>query len=470
MHELEDRITHAYSIRVDSSGFYNNLSLDDDTTQKALETLDALIVGGTPPASAVTVITTNFNNNLSAADSDVQHAMETLDDLVIPTGFAGSAITLNTATFDENLSAADSDVQHAMETLDDLVIPAGGDLLVANTLFVDSVNGDDGTGTRGNASLPYETIQAAVDDANDGDVVVIRPGTYAEAVDLGDVTGITLMAEASDTVYITGAVDTDTISRVDVAEMGTVALRNLVVTNGSAGYKCLAIDCSTSAGSANSVILDNVRMEADSSTEIAAELRCLESTYLDNIYFSGDYVENEVGVSEIHYIESESDILQDFDTTETLPTGYSEGTFYLENIRCETIGITKRLSGTVETSTIQKQILWEPDHTVTPTLNLNNSRVISGSGGGTDSVECTMNGSAGTAVFNARACTIEYGETMDHVIGYHYMCYIIGTKHYDTNDCYIYGGTTGTGTSGFVNGAELHFEYGDGQVATYPVV
>ena len=47
-------------------------------------------------------------------------------------------------------------------------------------LWIDSVNGDDGTATRGKLSSPYLTIGAALSDALSGDTVQVFPGTYPE--------------------------------------------------------------------------------------------------------------------------------------------------------------------------------------------------------------------------------------------------------------------------------------------------
>ena len=47
-------------------------------------------------------------------------------------------------------------------------------------LWIDSVNGNDGTATRGKLSSPYLTIGAALSDALSGDTVQVFPGTYPE--------------------------------------------------------------------------------------------------------------------------------------------------------------------------------------------------------------------------------------------------------------------------------------------------
>ena len=49
---------------------------------------------------------------------------------------------------------------------------------VGNTLWVDAVNGFDGTAYRGDSARPYLTVEAALADAVAGDLVFVLPGTY----------------------------------------------------------------------------------------------------------------------------------------------------------------------------------------------------------------------------------------------------------------------------------------------------
>lgn len=53
-------------------------------------------------------------------------------------------------------------------------------VLVGKTVFVDSVNGNDATGVRGDASKPFLTLTAAKTAATSGDTIFVGPGTYAE--------------------------------------------------------------------------------------------------------------------------------------------------------------------------------------------------------------------------------------------------------------------------------------------------
>lgn len=98
---LSDR---SEDIKTTTTNFDNNLSVADNTVQKALETLDELVTGaGT--ASGVSTNTTNFNGALSPTEDDVQKALDVLDDDV---GTNTSNIATNTSNI--NTKADSSNV------------------------------------------------------------------------------------------------------------------------------------------------------------------------------------------------------------------------------------------------------------------------------------------------------------------------------------------------------------------------
>ena len=74
------------------------------------------------------------------------------------------------------------------------IIAGSSPVLTGETLWVDSVHGDDATGVNGRQDKPYLTIGAAITASNPGDLVSVRPGTYPETATL-DVTGISLISE-----------------------------------------------------------------------------------------------------------------------------------------------------------------------------------------------------------------------------------------------------------------------------------
>ena len=89
----------------------------------------------------------------------------------------------------------------------------GASLLTGNLLYVDNVNGDNGTGTPGDFSLPYETITAAFTAASSGDTVVIRPASYTESFTLKN--GVKIFAFPG--VLIDGTISSDaTDSVIDI--------------------------------------------------------------------------------------------------------------------------------------------------------------------------------------------------------------------------------------------------------------
>lgn len=63
--------------------------------------------------------------------------------------------------------------------------PGPNQLLTGKTLWVDSVNGNDGTAVRGDAAKPYLTLAAAQTAALAGDTIVVRPGAYVVTATLG---------------------------------------------------------------------------------------------------------------------------------------------------------------------------------------------------------------------------------------------------------------------------------------------
>lgn len=58
----------------------------------------------------------------------------------------------------------------------------GGSVLTGNLLYVDAVNGNDGTGALGDFTKPYLTPLAAFTSATSGYTIIVRPGVYSLSI------------------------------------------------------------------------------------------------------------------------------------------------------------------------------------------------------------------------------------------------------------------------------------------------
>lgn len=65
-----------------------------------------------------------------------------------------------------------------------VAVASASPILTGNTVWVDVVNGNNGTGISGRQDLPFATIAAAQAVAASGDIIIIRPGSYT-ATNLG---------------------------------------------------------------------------------------------------------------------------------------------------------------------------------------------------------------------------------------------------------------------------------------------
>lgn len=75
---------------------------------------------------------------------------------------------------DKNLVEYTSRLKHWIMAL---VAAGGGGLDLSAILYVDQ-NGDDATGTRGDLTKPYESVSGALQDATNGDLILVGPGTF----------------------------------------------------------------------------------------------------------------------------------------------------------------------------------------------------------------------------------------------------------------------------------------------------
>ena len=175
----------AKRVTTDTSAFAGILSTADDTVQKALDTLDNYTPSA-PAASSVTVVVTGFDNNLSAADNTVQKALDTIDDL------RGFKIVVNPQV--DNYTLALTDAYKLVEmnkgTAVTLTVPKNAVVAfpIGTTICVIQ---------KGAGLVTFAPV--------DGDVTIL---SYDSALSmLGQYAGATLTKVATNTWYLTGAIE-----------------------------------------------------------------------------------------------------------------------------------------------------------------------------------------------------------------------------------------------------------------------
>lgn len=166
-----------------------------------------------------------------------------------------------------------------------VIPPSGGgggitQIDTGNTLWVDAVFGNDGTALPDRQDKPYLTISAAIAAAGAGDIVMLRPGTYAETVIMasdvsvrgvsrevctleppdGAATVVEMAANCSLEEVTLSA--NASVSRFALSFPGTTSAssyaRNVRITGGGGGNVTGVIIVGSGASPANWVTLDHV--------------------------------------------------------------------------------------------------------------------------------------------------------------------------------------------------------------------
>lgn len=143
-------------------------------------------------------------------------------------------------------------------------------------LFVDATDGNDATAKRGSLTFKYQTIQAALDDAQDSDIVWVGPGTYAEALTWPvDANGVTLQGVGRSSIVTAGGTDrTITIApTADTVRSLFIRDINLINTDG--------LDCIYIAG-ANDLNLGNAGIV------LIEDVACVTSGNAVNVNICGE--------------------------------------------------------------------------------------------------------------------------------------------------------------------------------------
>jgi hypothetical protein len=172
-----------------------------DPTGTSLYPVDADTIGAVPiTAGMYWVVSTNGTINGNAVSSGdgvfalVNNAVDNDDAnwTVFPSLYGGLPVVSVTGLDTDNTDPQNPIIQIATGagisgdgTPGSPLTVTGSSVLTGNVAYVDIVNGDDLTGTVGNAGLPYATPLAAQSDATAGTTIVVMPGAYTSVDPLG---------------------------------------------------------------------------------------------------------------------------------------------------------------------------------------------------------------------------------------------------------------------------------------------
>lgn len=138
---------------------------------------------------------------------------------------------------------------------------------IDNMLFVDGTDGDDNTARRGSITYKYQTIQAALDAAVTGDVVMVGPGTYAPVV-WPNTQNLTLRGAGLYATVIQGVAGAPAVSITPGATdlMGIALIEDIAVITADAGQFAIDADSSAATDAIDALHLSNVFLSADAGT------------------------------------------------------------------------------------------------------------------------------------------------------------------------------------------------------------
>jgi len=226
----------------------------------------------------------------------------------------------------------------------------------SNFLFVDQ---DDPSTTpqRGSLTDKYGTIQAAVDAAHEGDVILINPGNYDEDLDLSNiVNGVTIQGAGVAETFITGVTAGDPAVLFAPPETNTplitLAIKDLTIYgNPSEGQvpvaKPILINCDNLPESfaLGKFMLQNVHLlSIDPDAGCTSLISCVNGAILDNVYTEEQYsvfvIRNSksVAVSDSTF----RNVAALYDYSETVPPGRRETYYFYQSSIGDTLTVSKQ--------------------------------------------------------------------------------------------------------------------------------
>jgi len=123
-----------------------------------------------------------------------------------------------------------------------IICAAGLVLLEANPAQPATLEVRAPAGGMGALDDVYTSIQAAIDDAGDGDTILIHDGTYTETLTITD-KGLTLTGEDESTVIVqgseTGPIDGNNVLTINAAGKD-ITIQNMTIRNGDYGIRSSA--------------------------------------------------------------------------------------------------------------------------------------------------------------------------------------------------------------------------------------
>lgn len=183
----------------------------------------------------------------------------------------------------------------------------------SNTLYVDqNVYANDSTAVKGSTTCVYETIQGAINDAGDGDTVVIMPGIYEldSAIDLDGLSGM-ITIHVSPGAFIKG----DNGAFVITDNGGYIG--KLVITGGGTiqGNYTDGLISITNTDPTSALFISNIELVNVEGDGIISEV----PTYLSNVSFCDLDISNKfivtTGPAEVQCRNVFSNVVEDVAAT-----------------------------------------------------------------------------------------------------------------------------------------------------------